>query len=176
LAQVYGVATQFGGTARLTSEPGVGTTVDVFLPRALPPQAAIATAEPHAADVAIGSGIVLVVDDDPDVREIAATYLTEAGYVVKEAGSGPEARDILASGPVCLALVDYAMPMMSGYEFVRLARRIQPILPVIYVTGAVDSLAPGELQSGDPIVMKPYSRAALLKLVGELVLRTASSG
>ena len=53
-----------------------------------------------------------------------------------EADNGPQARDILAAGPVSLALVDYAMPMMSGYEFVSLAREIQPDLPVIYVTGA----------------------------------------
>ncbi len=73
-----------------------------------------------------GGGTVLVVDDDPDVREIAAIFLREAGYAVKEAGSGPEGHDVLAAGPVCLALVDYAMPMMSGPEFVRLARSIHP--------------------------------------------------
>ena len=60
--------------------------------------------------------------------------------VVREAGSGAEARDILAAGPICLALVDYAMPIMSGFEFARLARSIQPDLPVIYVTGAADTL------------------------------------
>ena len=106
---------------------------------------------------------VLVVDDDPDVREIAATFLREAGYVVQEAGSGPKARDMLAAGPVRLALVDYAMPMMSGLEFVRLARQIQPNLPVIYVTGAADTPALREWGNHDPVVMKPYARAALLR-------------
>jgi CheY-like chemotaxis protein len=55
-------------------------------------------------------------------------------YVVVEGGNGAEALDMLAARPVCLALVDYAMPMMSGSEFVRLARRTRPDLPVIYVT------------------------------------------
>jgi PAS domain S-box-containing protein len=166
LAQVYGVATQFGGTARLTSEPGAGTTVEVFLPRAVNAPAAITLAEPRPTDITGGGSIVLVVDDDADARQIAATFLREAGYVVAEARSGPEARDIVAAGPVCLALVDYAMPIMSGFEFVNLARQIQPNMPVIYLTGAADTLALKE--QSDPIVMKPYSSTTLLKIVRDL--------
>jgi len=77
---------------------------------------------------------------------------------------------MLALGPVHLALVDYAMPMMSGYELVRLAREIQPNLPVIYVTGAADTLGANRPPAEDPIVMKPYSRATLVKLVRERAL------
>jgi CheY-like chemotaxis protein len=128
----------------------------------------------RAMDAAIDGGIVLVVDDDPNAREIAVTFLREAGYVVEEAGDGPEARDILAARPVCLALVDCAMPMMSGSEFVHLARQIQPDLPVVYVTGVADMLALRE-QGRDPIVMKPYSSATLLKIVRELMLGTTAS-
>ena len=169
LAQVFGVATQFGGTVRLASEPGAGTTVEVFLPRARTLPAAAPAAEPAAVDKGSNGGVVLLVDDDPDVREIAAAFLTDAGYIVKSAGSGPQAREMLLAGPVGLALVDYAMPIMSGFEFVRLAREIQPGLPVVYVTGAADTLAPGELQPRDPVLMKPYSSTALLKLVREMV-------
>ena len=169
------MATQFGGTVRLASEPGAGTTVEVFLPRALTAEASTEMPEQHATDMPSGGGTVLVVDDEPEVREIAAIFLREAGYLVKEAGNGPEARDILASGPICLALVDYAMPMMSGYEFVRLARSIQPNLPVIYVTGAADKLGPGTVPLGDPIVMKPYARASLLKIVRERALASVPS-
>ncbi len=118
LAQVYGVATQFGGTARLSSEPGVGTLVEVFLPRAAAADETIEAGETHAGEAPTDRGTILLVDDDPDVREIAAFFLREAGYIVREAGSGPQARDILAAGPVSLALVDYAMPTMSGHEFV----------------------------------------------------------
>ncbi len=171
LAQVYGVTTQFGGTVRLASEQGAGTTVEVFLPRAVPVQAAIATPEPYAPDPVNGDGVILVVDDEPEVRAIATAFLRDAGYVVEEAGSGPAARDIVAAGPVRLALVDYAMPMMSGSEFVHLARQIRPDLQVIYVTGAADALSLRE-QVRDPIVMKPYSRAGLLKIVNEMVQRT----
>jgi PAS domain S-box-containing protein len=174
LAQVYGVATQFGGTARLASEPGAGTTADVFLPRAMAALAVIARPEPQPTDTAGGDGIILVVDDDAGARLIAATFLREAGYVVEEACNGPEARDVLAAGQVRLALVDYAMPLTSGSELVRLARQIQPSLPVIYVTGAADTQALRE-QARDPIVMKPYTRATLLNAVRELMLGTAAS-
>jgi PAS domain S-box-containing protein len=174
LAQVYGVATQFGGTVRIDSTPGVGTTLEVFLPRASAVQYGSGETEPHPSDAIAGSGTILLIDDDPDVREIAAIFLREAGYVVKEAGSGTEACEILASAPVNLALVDYAMPMMSGREFVRLAREIQPNLRAIYVTGAADMVASGEFQVDEPIVVKPYARMALLKIVRELMLNSAS--
>jgi CheY-like chemotaxis protein len=176
LAQVYGVASQFGGTVRLASKPGAGTTVEVFLPRAIGAGEAGVATELYAAEVPGGGGTVLVVDDDPDVRAIAAIFLREAGYAVREAGSGPEAHSMLALGPICLALVDYAMPIMSGYEFVRLAREIQPGLPVIYLTGAADTLVPGRPPLGDPVVMKPYSRAALIKLVRERALADPGRG
>ncbi len=119
LAQVYGVASQFGGTVRLASETGVGTTVAVFLPRdqAMPDIAT--TPDPRATHATDVGGVVLVVDDNQDVREITAILLREAGYHVREAGSGPEALEKLASDMISLAVVDYAMPMMSGVEFVR---------------------------------------------------------
>jgi two-component SAPR family response regulator len=60
---------------------------------------------------------------------------------------------------------------MSGFEFARLARSIQPGLPVIYVTGVADTLGRDRVPSDDPIVMKPYSRATLLKVVHERALR-----
>jgi PAS domain S-box-containing protein len=171
LAQVYGVATQFGGTVRLRSTPGMGTTVEVYLPRALADEPQPRTAGPHASEILNAGGTILLVDDDPDARNIAAIFLREAGYVVREAGSAAEAREILGAAPVSLALVDYAMPIMSGYEFVRLARSIQPNLPVIYVTGAGDAWGAGKPPLDDPIIMKPYSRAALLEAVRAAVLR-----
>ena len=169
LAQVYGVATQFGGTARIASTPGVGTTVEVWLPRASPTEENSTGRELVPAEALPGSGTVLIVDDDKDVRDIASIFLREAGYDVREAASGHEALDIIARRHIGLAIVDYAMPMMSGYEFVCSARSVQRDLPVIYVTGAANTVPPGT----DPIVTKPYTRATLLRLVRELVLRSA---
>jgi PAS domain S-box-containing protein len=175
LAQVYGVATQFGGSVRLRSAPGVGTKVVVYLPRAMADEAQPETAEPRAGETMTAGGTILLVDDDADVREITAIFLRQAGYVVREASSAAEAKEILAAGHVSLALVDYAMPIMSGYEFVRLARSIQPDLPVIYLTGAAEALGAGDRALDGPIVMKPYSRAELLQAVREAALRIATT-
>jgi CheY-like chemotaxis protein len=170
LAQVYGVARQFGGTVRLVSAPGAGTTVDVFLPRAHSPASDALSARQPIADAPAGQGTVLVVDDEPDVREIAAIFLRQAGYSVHEAGNGQEATEILVQGRVNLALVDYAMPMMSGVEFARVAREIQPDLPIVYITGAINIPGSDGEALGDPVVVKPYSRATLLKIVREMAL------
>jgi PAS domain S-box-containing protein len=171
LAQVYGVATQFGGTVRLRSAPGIGTTVEVYLPRATADKPHAGAAELRSSEAVNAGGTILLVDDDRDVRDITAIFLREAGYVVREASSAIEAREVLAAGPVRLALVDYAMPIMSGYEFVRLARSIQPNLPVVYLTGAAEALGSGDRTLDDPIVTKPYSRAELLQVVRETALR-----
>jgi CheY-like chemotaxis protein len=149
--------------------------VEVFLPRAAAADETIEAGETHAGEAPTDRGTILLVDDNPDVREIAAFFLREAGYIVREAASGPQARDILAAGPVSLALVDYAMPTMSGHEFVFLARQMQPNLPVVYLTGAADRLVTGTLPVGDPVLMKPYVRASLLKIVRERVLPATAS-
>ena len=79
LAQVYGVVKQFGGTVQLASEPGAGTTVEVFLPRAVSTEADTSAPKPQTPDIPIGSGTVLIVDDEPDVRDVAAILPTRGG-------------------------------------------------------------------------------------------------
>jgi CheY-like chemotaxis protein len=137
----------------------------VFLPRVErePDGPEIVTREP--AGLQTGSGVVLVVDDDPDVRGIATEMLRDAGYTVSEAGSGPDALKVLGGAPVSVLLVDYAMPVMSGAELVRLARQSHPWLAIVYLTGNADPLDSEMVHKGDQIVTKPYSSAALLGAV-----------
>ena len=90
LAQVYGVATQFGGTVRLASEPGAGTTVEVYLPRAVAAEASTAAPEQQAAYIPSGAGTILVVDDDPDVRTIAAIFLRGPAIVSRKPAAEPK--------------------------------------------------------------------------------------
>jgi CheY-like chemotaxis protein len=165
LAQVYGLACQFGGTARLHSESGTGTTVEVFLPRVEREPDGPEAAQRESEGPQGGSGAVLVVDDDPDVRVIATEMLREAGYTVCEAGSGPEALDMLRGAPTSVLLVDYAMPVMSGAELVRLARQSHPWLAIVYLTGNADPLRPDMVHKGDQIVTKPYNSTVLLGAV-----------
>jgi len=103
------------------------------------------------------------------VRAVAAGFLAEAGFSVVEAGSGAEALAILKDGPVALALIDFAMPIMSGAELVRLARALQPGLRVIFVTGNAESLPTDALANGESLLTKPYSKAELLHLVHDTI-------
>ncbi len=165
LAQVWGLAQQFGGTVLLDSAPGSGTTVQVLLPRA--EAVSVAEASPSGCTVADGQadGVVLIVDDDEDARDVAAAFIEQDGYTVQLAASGQEGLALLSQGGISLALVDYAMPGMSGAEFVRRAQQRQTGLPVVYVTGNPDALAAEAAPDTAPVVMKPYTRAGLADAV-----------
>jgi PAS domain S-box-containing protein len=174
LSQVYGVVKQCGGMIQLKSVSGKGTAVLIWLPRSaqLPDRNGLQT-EPAAQQRGVGT--ILVVDDDPDVRYIAAEMLKEAGYRVEEAESGPEALRLLVNMPsIELAVVDYAMPHMSGAQFVGVARERNPDLAVIYISGYAD---PGEVaKQGDAIlVKKPYRAPELLGAVKEALSRRTES-
>jgi signal transduction histidine kinase len=167
LAQVQGVASQFGGSARLRSAVGAGTTVEVYLPRALEAEAR----EP--AEISLGpvpaDARVLVVDDEADVRAIAAAFLEEAGLGVAQYGSGAEALAGLAEG-YALALVDYGMAGMSGVEFVRQARALHPTMKVIYVTGHANPPDAAAVGPADAVLTKPYEATDLLRAVRRMLV------
>jgi PAS domain S-box-containing protein len=171
LAQVWGLAQQFGGTVLLDSAPGRGTTVQVFLPRA---EAIVATeaAPPDRDDAdAQAGGVILIVDDDADARDIAAAFIEQDGYAVQLAASGQEALACLERCGISLALVDYAMPGMSGAGFVRRAQEQQLGLPIVYVTGNPDALSADATPDAAPVVIKPYTRAGLADAVRQALHR-----
>ena len=133
LSQVYGVVKQCGGAIKLDSAPGAGTTVLIWLPRSA--EAPAASAADGVAGWASGStrrGTTLVIDDDADVRQLAVELLAAHGYHVEQAENGEGALRILdAEIAVDVAIVDYAMPRMSGTQFVSAARERRPDLPVV---------------------------------------------
>ncbi len=169
LAQVWGLAQQFGGTVLLDSTPGRGTTVQVFLPRATAVVAEEAAPTSRENSNGQAGGVVLIVDDDADARDVAAAFVEQDGYAVRLAASGPEALACLSRGGISLALVDYAMPGMSGAEFVRRAQEQHTGLAIVYVTGNPDALAaeaaPDVASHAAPIVIKPYTREGLAEAV-----------
>ncbi len=171
LPQVYGVARQSGGTVRLSSTVGVGTIVELWLPRAVEAVPKVAErARTCAGPIEVLGGNVLVVDDEPDVRALAADFLRTAGHSVTELASGQEALALLRGGArFDLALVDYAMPGMSGTELVRAAREIVPTLPVIFVTGYADPAR--ALMADNKVISKPYASADLLRAVADILAR-----
>ncbi len=163
LSQVYGFAKQAGGEARIMTSPGQGATVDLVLPRApeglAPPEPLKPPAKPatHAGDL-----VVLVVEDDPDVRGVVVASVQELGYRAVTASSADEALALLAGGgAVDLLFSDVMMPGgLNGLQLVDAARRQRPGLNILLTsgyTGSLEDLAP----VGVPLLTKPYSREQL---------------
>jgi CheY-like chemotaxis protein len=165
LSMVHGLAAQLGGALTLASRPGVGTNAELWLPLALASEPGPAAPDaPAGADA--GSGVALVVDDEPLVRASTADMLVEMGYEVIEASSANEALIELAKRRFDLLVTDHLMPGMTGAELANTVRARFPGLPVLIVSGYadVDAIAPDL-----PRLSKPFRRADLAAALGELV-------
>jgi signal transduction histidine kinase/CheY-like chemotaxis protein len=160
LSMVYGVARQSGGRAGIRSEPGAGTTVSILLRETKDARGGIPTGSAPAHDRK-GSA-VLVVDDDPDVRELTVSMLEELGHRVVGAPGGSEALRLLDQQAPDLILLDYAMPEMNGAELAAAIRQRGIAAPIVFATGFSDSDAIRRALEREPFVLrKPYSLADL---------------
>ena len=173
LSQVMGVAQQLGGSVRIDTRVGEGTTVHVYLPRVpVSSEARKARRRPprpaDGPDSQRRGELILLVDDDSDVRAVAAGMLDEAGYQVIEAGSGGAALECLEyqAGDVSLMIADIAMPGMSGIELAHAARLAQPDLPILFITGYAGAGLPpadaGREAAPDRLLRKPFRAAELV--------------
>ncbi len=158
LSMVYGFVKQSRGHVRIYSEPGHGTTVKLYLPRATAEDAAASPAPPPSLQR--GSGRILLVEDDALVRGNAAEQLRSLGYDVVEARNGPEALAALERGePVDLLFTDVVMPGgMNGRALAEAAQKLRPGLPVLYTSGYTENaiVHHGRLDRGVDLLAKPY--------------------
>jgi CheY-like chemotaxis protein len=175
LSQVYGVARQLGGTAEIDSAPGRGTTVRIFLPRAH--KAANLPADPRSATAARDGNVarILLVDDDADVREIVTVLLRRLGHDVVSAGSGAAALSAIEATVFDAAILDFAMPEMTGAELARRIGSRRPDVPILLITGHVDSAALGGDFSEEKILRKPFRAAELESKLRMLLEHRASA-
>jgi len=167
LSMVYGFVRQSGGDVELRSEPGVGTTVSLLLPRA-PAE----TADPAATIVSKPGKLprgerrrILVIEDEPDVLSFIVDVLSDLDYVVFSAADATQAADCIATNaPIDLILSDVVLPGgVNGPEFVEGLRSRNPEIPVVFMTGyAPDaSLLLVDGGPGFQLLRKPFSRAQL---------------
>jgi signal transduction histidine kinase/CheY-like chemotaxis protein len=176
LAQVFGFAKQSGGGIRIETQIGVGTTVKVFLPRAL---IEAEPAESQAVQQVMASKSdarrVLLVDDDQAVREVTTSILEGLGYEVVGAASGVEALEIIdrEGARIDLAILDYAMPGMNGAQVASEIRKRRVRLPIIFVTGFVHMEALGEI-GAETVIQKPFTEQDLARRI-PAVLSAASA-
>ena len=169
LSQVYGFAQQSGGTVRIQSELGHGTTIAIYVPRSRAPVAA-KSLEAGTQPSAEAHGTVLVVEDNPEVAEVTCTLLAQFGYRVLRANNAAEALAQLDRNEVDLVFSDVVMPgSMDGLALAREVCTNHPDAAVLLTSGYTDLAQ--EIEVEFPILRKPFHMAALEAAVREALQR-----
>ena len=170
LATVHGIVHQSGGHIWVYSEPGHGTAFKIYLPR-LSEGAVPFQREPEPSGLSTGTETVLLVEDDPGVRNLVATTLTKCGYHVLQAEDGAAAAEVARSheGLIHLLLTDVVMPGISGRSTAESLLRLRPEVKVLYMSGYTDDAITrhGILEPGIHLIQKPFTPGALARKVRE---------
>jgi two-component system cell cycle sensor histidine kinase/response regulator CckA len=173
LATCYGIARQHGGYISIDSEPGQGTTISVFLPRI---EAAADNVLLPSGNyvIPLGTETVLVVEDEPSVREFISRALRQQGYAIIEAANGNEALRFLRKRigtAIDLVLTDVLMPQMGGVELLNQLRYSHPNIKVLFVSGYSDDVMVhrGQLAANVAFLYKPFTLTTLAQKVREVL-------
>jgi CheY-like chemotaxis protein len=172
LATVHGIIKQAGGHISVYSEVGCGTTLKLYFPSA-GGEAQLRTPAAPRATAPSGSETILVVEDNPSVRNLTCANLARRGYKVLQAGSGTEAMQVVAAhtGRISLLLTDVIMPAMGGRQLADQLTAREPQLKVVYMSGYTDDavIRHGVLESSAGFLHKPFSSNALLRKVRDAI-------
>ena len=176
LATCYGIVKSVGGDISLETAPGIGTTFNVYFPRAESSVEERQTERPTSP--VGGSETVLVVEDEPLVRELSVNALRRNGYTVFEAENGTHALEVLEAngGKVHLLITDAVMPLMGGKDLIERVRVAYPEIKLILASGYSESgmsFQPA-LPVGVTFLQKPFSSAILLTTVREVITGSAA--
>jgi CheY-like chemotaxis protein len=166
LSQVYGIAKQSGGTARIESTVGVGTTVEIWLPLAA--HAAVVDGYDGTAAKLLNEqrgARILVVEDDPGVRQFIVECLEMSGYHVTQADDGQAGLELLDHTEPDLMIVDFLMPGMNGAELAAKAYAKCPRLPILFATGYADMKAIEQVIGTNSVLRKPFQMNELVASV-----------
>jgi two-component system cell cycle sensor histidine kinase/response regulator CckA len=173
LSTIYGIVKQSGGNIWVYSEPGRGTTFKVYLPRVEEETDALPVQD-HTDHLPKGNETVLLVEDDPSLRALAARVLRYQGYKVLEATNGHEAIGIARESiqeRIHLLLTDVVMPHMGGRELVKRMKTLHSEIRVLFISGYTDHtiIYHAGLKPGTPFLQKPFSPTALAQKVREVL-------
>ncbi len=162
LATSYGLIKQADGELVIRTEPGAGTTVDLFLP-ALHGSPHDGIKQPQTVENR-GSETVLVVDDEPDIRTIVERVLRRAGYNVLTANDGAAALTVAGENYVDAVITDVVMPNMDGGQLAQALENLNPELPILFMSGYAAPLMTeqGILQPGAQVISKPFKNDDIL--------------
>jgi signal transduction histidine kinase len=167
LSQVYGFIKQSGGHVAIDTQPGRGTTFRLYLPRCEQVRPIVHSEGETAQEVSTGNETVLVVEDNPEVLELAAATIGNLGYHVLTAVDGPSALHIIRTEqPIDLLISDIVMPGgMNGFELINQARAVRGGLRALATSGYANIHRPGTARPDVPLLLKPYHLADLAKCI-----------
>jgi CheY-like chemotaxis protein len=179
LAEVYGIVKQNGGRIAASSFPGRGAAFEICVPRVPPPPAppdadATGAAQPPANDAqALAGRAVLIVDDEPAIRSLIRQALAPHGCAILEAGGAEEALAAAAvyDGKIDIAIVDFVLPGLNGFDLALQLERDSPALITLYVSSAVESIGMVSLLRHAPerVLTKPFTAGQVVERVLALV-------
>jgi PAS domain S-box-containing protein len=164
LATVYGIVKQSGGSIQVYSEPGIGTTFTIYLPRVDPGVKLQQEPEPEPAPQSLrGTETVLVVEDQEQLRKMAGRVLRSYGYRVLEAANPGEAllHCERYAGPIHLMVTDVVMPRLTGPELAGRVKPLRPSMEVLFMSGYSERAITDRLELGGSYLSKPFSPEAL---------------
>jgi signal transduction histidine kinase/CheY-like chemotaxis protein len=179
LAMVFGFVKQSGGHVKIYSEPGEGTSVKIYLPRAVGGALTTAQRSGVPADLPHGSATILVVEDEAGVREIAVAILRSLGYRVLEAPDGTEGLLVFGAhaAEIDLLLTDVVLPgKVRGRELAERISEIRPDVKVLFMSGYTENsiVHHGRLDDGVHLLGKPFKREQLARKVVEVLGESAA--
>jgi PAS domain S-box-containing protein len=172
LSQVYGFVKQSGGHVALYSERAQGTTVKIYLPRSLDVDASDRSAARLPAGAAAGGETILLVEDDPNVREFVVGALSYLGYRVLDAPNGQLALGVLDAHPeIVLLFTDVGLPGLNGRQLATEAQRRRPHLKVLFTTGYARNaiVHHGILDVGVELLVKPFTSESLASKLRQIL-------
>ncbi|KQT76814.1 hypothetical protein ASG51_07370 [Methylobacterium sp. Leaf465] len=177
LSQVYGFVRQSGGHVAIYSEPGRGTTVRLYLPRHLGDAAEMARVTPTMLPEGSAREVILVVEDEDGVRDLAVAALRDLRYTVIHAEGAKDALQKLDTHPeIALLFTDVVMPEVNGRELAQAVHERRPDLPVLFTTGYTrNAIVHNGLVDADvQLLAKPYTLEQLALKVRQAMVREAA--
>jgi PAS domain S-box-containing protein len=177
LSTVYGIVKQSGGNIWVDSEPGLGTTYNIYLPRVDEPLEEMRKKEMRQ-ELLDGGETILVVEDEEDVRRLTVRILQRQGYKVLEASGGNEALVLSKERkePIHMVLTDVVMPGISGPQLTDQLINLHPKMKVLYMSGYTDNAVfhHGVLEKGVNYIQKPFTIDGLMKKMREVLDKNSS--